>query len=128
MKTINSMSVVNIGMDKLISSNLKGFLSDKLYQWVQLREISDTDDFKSMINELIYICERSWKPFATTQIGNSKGTKEVKIALDRTFNSWDLFVSKLRKENWFLVDMLEKYSYRIVFMENLEFKKIYESL
>lgn len=125
---IDSKSIVNIGMDELISIHLKGFLDDKLYQWLKLREINNTDDFKSLINELIYICECSWKPFAMTRLGTPQSAREVKVALDRTFSSWDLFIKKLQKEKWFLVDTLDKYSYKVLFMENLDFKKVYDTL
>lgn len=48
--------------------------------------------------------------------------------MDRTFKSWDLFVARLKKEGWFLADMVEKYSYKQQFMGNEKLKEIYEKL
>lgn len=54
--------------------------------------------------------------------------KEVKVLLDRTFNSWDSFIRRLDKEKWACADLLRKYSYKSEFMNNDELRRIYETL
>ncbi len=100
------------------------FLDDQLYHHVMNRQLDKSDDFKDLLNEL-YRCENYWKP--KVDLGLTS-TKEVKILIDRTFNGWDLFVKKLVKEKWFLADVIVKYSYKEIFMENTELKKSYDRL
>lgn len=101
------------------------FLDDQLYHHVMNRELDKSDDFKDLLNELYRICENYWKP--KVDLG-STSKREVKVLIDRTFNGWDLFVKKLVKEKWFLADVIVKYSYKEIFMENTELKKSYDNL
>lgn len=104
---------------------MSGFLDDKLYEAAIKKQIDSTDDFKDLINELYKICEDHWKPQVKM---NQTSKKDVKILLDRTFNSWVLFVKRMIREHWFLSDYLEKYSYRQQFMSNDKLKAIYDGL
>lgn len=97
------------------------FLDDKLYQHAIKRKIDSLDDYKEMINELYKICEDHFKP----QLDINMGYRKAKIILDRTFNSWDLFINRLEKEDYFLVDIIKDCSYKSAFMENPKLVKIY---
>jgi len=97
------------------------FLDEKLYQHTINRIIENPDDFKSMVNELYRICEDHWKAQLHLNMTYSNG----KILLDRTFASWDLFIKKLEKENYFLLNIISKYSYKSAFMEDEKAVRIY---
>jgi len=101
------------------------FLDDQLYNHVMSKNLRDSKDFQDMLNELYRICENYWKP--KVDIG-STSKREVKVLIDRTFNGWDLFVKKLIKEKWVLADVIVKYSYKEIFMDNAELKKSYDNL
>ena len=100
------------------------FLDEKLYQHTMKYVIAEPNDFRALINELYKLSEDNWKP----QCYEGMSKKEIKTIIDRVFRSWELFIAKLKKEKWFLVDMLEKYSYRVTFMQDEELKEIYEKL
>lgn len=102
---------------------MSAFLDDQLYAHVINKELTGADDFKQLLNELFRICENYWKPKFDLK---TMGKRDLKILLDRTFNGWDLFIKKLIKDKYFLVDVIDKYSYKKIFMENPDFKKIYE--
>jgi len=99
------------------------FLDDKLYQHVINRKIESTDDFKAMINELYRMCENHFKPNLHVGMSFKQGTVEM----DRVFNSWDLFIKRLIKDNYFLIDILSKpeTSFKSAFMHNEALKEIY---
>jgi len=100
------------------------FLDDQLYQITKATQISCPNDFNQMINSLYQTCENKWKP----EFDISRSGKEAKILLDRTFNAWDSFIKKLEKENYYLADMVKKYSYKYAFMANEKLKEAYEKL
>lgn len=101
------------------------FLDDQLYNHLKNKPLNKSDDFKELLNELYKVCENYWKPKVDAK---STSNKEVKVLLDRTFNAWDLFIKKLVKEKWFLADVIVKYSYKEIFMQNDQLKKAYENL
>ena len=98
------------------------FLDDKLYQHTINREIKDRDTYTQLVNELYKICEDHFKP----QLRPNMSYKEGKIMIDRVFNSWDLFINKLDKKDWYLIDFLKDASYKVSFMKNPELKRIYD--
>lgn len=104
---------------------MSNFLDDKLFNHTIDRVIKSHDEMQQLINELILICETHWKE--QVEIGITP-KQEVKVLIDRSFNSWDLFVKRLVKEGWFFVDILKKYSYKNIFFENEELKNGYENL
>ncbi|MCJ7447946.1 MAG: hypothetical protein MUO72_09645 [Bacteroidales bacterium] len=99
------------------------FLDDKLYNQVKQFKIEKPEDFKILVNSLFRICEDHWKPKL-----DLKGTyKEAKQILDQTFNAWNLFIKKLEKENWYLIDILkEEGDYKQTYLNNKKCKEIYE--
>ena len=97
------------------------FLDDQLYEWVKLREIEKPDDFQTLVNELYDIVEAYFKLKLRPDMTYTEGS----IMMDRTFKLWDLFITKLKKENWYLIDVLEKYPYKDAFMSNDKLKEIY---
>jgi len=99
------------------------FLDDKLYNHVKLRELKDSDDFIVLINELYRICEDHYKPQLTPGMSYHQG----KIILDRTFNAWDLFITKLEKDEWFLIDILKTCSFKDTYFKNDRLKEIYNT-
>lgn len=101
------------------------FLDDKLCACTKNKELKSSDDFEKLLNELYKICEEHWKP--NVKMGETP-TFQAKIMIDRTFNSWDLFVSRMKKEKYFLADYLSKYSYKNIFMSNETLKTSYEKL
>lgn len=98
------------------------FLDDELYEWVKLREIEKPEDFATLVNELYSIVEAHFKPKLSPNMTYVEGT----ALMNRTFKLWDLFIAKLKKENWYLIDILEKYSYKKEFMSNDKLREIYE--
>lgn len=97
------------------------FLDEKLYQHTMNRNLQDADDFKTMINELFKVCEDHFKPQLRSDMTYTEGT----VMIDRVFNSWDLFIARLEKEEYFLIDILSKASYKSVFMNNPALVEIY---
>lgn len=98
------------------------FLDEKLYQHTINKNINSSDDFELLVNELYKICEDSWKP----KLRSNLTYENVKIVLDRVFNSWDLFIKKLQKEEYIFTDILLKCSYKSAFMKNKKTKRIYD--
>jgi hypothetical protein len=108
------------------------FLDEKLYKCVQLRNddiIKAADNIpeltkilQNLVNELYKICEDHFKPQFTTEMSYP----ECRLILDRTFNSWDFFIEKLKKENSPLTHLLENANYKKIFMENPELKNTYD--
>lgn len=98
------------------------FLDEQLYQHVINRNLENISDYQDMINELYKICEDSWKPKLLQNLTYAN----VKIILDRVFNSWDLFIKRLYKEDYYLVHIISKCSYKETFMKNKEAKRIYD--
>lgn len=102
------------------------FLDDHLYAHTKSKEIQNAEDYKDLVNELYRICEDHWK----TGLAIERDKTVIKAALDRTFKSWDIFINRLRNENWFLISILDRYdvSYKGAFLSNPEFERIYGSL
>ena len=100
------------------------FLDEKLYTHTKSKEIKSPQDFSDLVNELYRICEDHYKPELTND------RKVIKATIDRTFRSWDIFIQKLQKEDWFLIDFLGKneYSYKKVFFDNQELNRVYKTL
>lgn len=98
------------------------FLDDQLYEWVKLKDIKKPDDFIELRHKLFQFCEEYYK--AKLKIYTSY--EEITQILDKTFKLWDLFIIKLEKENWFLIDILKEYSYKKMFMNNSKLKEIYD--
>jgi hypothetical protein len=70
------------------------FLDEKLYQYVINHEFpNNATDFRQMVNELYRICEDHFKPRLFLGMSFKEGTLE----LDRVFNSWNLFIGRLKK-------------------------------
>jgi len=98
------------------------FLDDKLYNYTVNRKLNGATDFRLMINELYKISEDHYK----SNLHTGMSYKQGKIMMDRTFNSWDLFIGRLDKEDYFLIDFIKEASFKKVFMENKKLKEIYE--
>jgi len=103
---------------------MSGFLDDKLYDHVKSQNIEKTEDFQKMLNELYRICEDHWQPESDV----NKGPQHLKTLLDRTFSSWNLFITRIKKDNYLFSGLLEEYSYKFVFMDNKETSRIYKTL
>lgn len=105
------------------------FLDEKLYQHTNKQNLRNSNDFKMLVNELYLICENHWKPkFSLNEDVSHEIAKALKIELDTVFNSWDLFIKRLTKEEYFLIKYLSKVSYKSAFMGNAKLKKIYDEL
>ena len=100
------------------------FLDEQLYQKVKETKIESSQDFEQLMNDLFLICENKWKP----EFDQKNGGKGLKVLLDRTFKSWDIFAQRLEKENWFLIQPLNNHSYKLTFMLNEKLRKEYLSL
>ena len=99
------------------------FLDDKLYNHVKQFKIDKPKDFNILVNDLYRICEDHWKP----KIDLHGTYKEVRQILDQTFNAWNLFIKKLEKEKWFLIDILKNDAdYKQSFLSNERYRQIYE--
>jgi|ERR1700741_292289 len=101
------------------------FLDDILYKQAINRDIQSDTDVKDLINELFKICEDYWKSKVTLGVTTKP---ELKILLDRSFTCWDSFVRRLKKEKWSFSYILEKYSYKEIFMQDDKFRDIYNNL
>lgn len=100
------------------------FLDDQLYEHTINKAIATPDDFKDLTNELYKLCEDRYKP----QLHEGITKRDVKVILDRVFTSWELFSKRLHKENYFLADFIDKYSYKNRYMSNPGLKEIYDKL
>ena len=100
------------------------FLDDQLYEKVIQTKINEPDDFKTLVNNLYRICEDYYKPKLSEVVGCSYS--EVTQIMDKTFKLWDMFIAKLDKEDWFLIDVLKDHSYKGAFMSNEKLKEIYD--
>ncbi|HEY5588418.1 MAG TPA: hypothetical protein VIK86_05615 [Candidatus Paceibacterota bacterium] len=100
------------------------FLDEILLKETLNFKIIEPKDFEILLNKLYLLTENSYK-FNLTK---NQPKKVVKSNIDRAFKSWDLFILSLKKENYFLVDLIEKYTYKINFFENEKLKEIYYSL
>lgn len=98
------------------------FLDDRLYEQVKLKDIKKPEDFQVLVNELYQICERYFKP----ELSAGLTYQQVSQLMNRTFKLWDLFITKLEKENWFLVDVLKDYSYKKLYLSNPKLKELYD--
>lgn len=84
-----------------------------------------------LINPLLEIAEKRWKDVIRNQKQGDTGhmgrsqAQEVITTIERTFNSYDLFIQRLKKENHKYYSLIEKYSYRKMFMENETLRNIY---
>jgi hypothetical protein len=75
------------------------------------------------VNELYQYCNEYYK----SKLGaDTCSYSDITQVLDKTFKLWDLFIAKLEKENWFLVDVLKEYPYKKEFMGNPKLKEIYD--
>lgn len=100
------------------------FLDEHLYTHTKSKKLNSASDFSDLVNELYRICEDHYKPALVDD------PKVIKATLDRTFRSWDIFIDRLKKENWFLIDVLgrKETSYKATFMSNEKLKGIYNKL
>ena len=98
------------------------FLDDQLYEWVKLREIEKPKDFEELVNELYKIVEDYFKP----KLKSDMTYKEGAALMDRVFKLWDMCIAKLEKENYMFIEALKSASYKKVFMNTPDLKKIYD--
>lgn len=101
------------------------FLDDKLLKHTLEKEINVPEDVSTLLNELYKICEDHYKPQLHPKMKYVDGT----LLMDRTFSSWDLFISRLKKQGKgyeIMADMFAEYSYKKLFLSNGELKRIYE--
>jgi hypothetical protein len=98
------------------------FLDDQLYEHVKSKKIEKPEDFKSLVCELYDICQAWYVP----RITRGTSYQEVKILFDKCFWFWDSFIKKLEKEDWWLIDLLKKYSFKDVLLRNEKLREIYE--
>ena len=99
------------------------FLDDQLYQKVKSTEIKNPKDFETLVNELYKLCDSYYKNKLISMVGSPY--REITIELDKTFKLWDFFIVKLEKENWWLIDVLKKCSYKEIFLSNEKLREIY---
>lgn len=102
------------------------FLDDQLYHHVKNRDIKSSEDFQQMVNELYRICETYYKSKLPPLVGCDY--KDVTQLMIKTFKFWDMFIEKLKKENWWGIDIItmKDISYKERFLSHPELKKIYE--
>jgi hypothetical protein len=99
------------------------FLDDQLYQKVKSTELKSPEDFADLVNDLYKICEDYLKSKLTDTITY----KEGKQLMDKVFTFWNMFINKLDKENWWLIDILKKeeLSFRTTYLKNEKLNEIY---
>jgi hypothetical protein len=100
------------------------FLDDELYMKVKQSKIEKPEDFRVLVNDLYKSCEDYYKE-RIMALGMGCPYSEVTALMDKTFKFWDMFIAKLEKEDWGLVDVLKDNSYKKLFMENEKLKEIY---
>jgi len=98
------------------------FLDDQLYLITKCEKISSAEDYVKLVNKLFKAVEDYFKPKLSATMTYAEGA----ALMDKTFKLWDMFISKLEKENWFLVDVLKKSSYKEHFMANPKLEEIYK--
>ena len=100
------------------------FLDDQLYEWVKLKDIKKPEDFAELVNELYQFCEDWYIPRIEKEPHITYD--DIRRLMDRVFQFWDMFIVKLEKENWFLIDVLKDQSFKKAFMNNPKLKEMYE--
>lgn len=99
------------------------FLDEKLYLATIDWKIGSPNDFSNLVNHLFHICDEHRNEQLPVLLG--KTYQEVTALMDRIFNGWDLFIKRLEKEDWFLVDILKKYSYKNEYLKHDRLKQLY---
>ena len=84
------------------------FLSEKLYQTVISSKIEKQEDAIEILNNLYDLCSEELQD----KIKPGIPKHESKTHIDRVFNSWDAFMKMLKKENHFMYDFINKYSFK----------------
>ena len=100
------------------------FLDDELYLKVKFSKIESSEDFRSLVNSLYLICENYYKAKLLPLVGCSY--KETTQLMDKTFRFWDMFITKLEKENHPFVTLIRDASYKKAFLNNKHLREIYE--
>lgn len=104
------------------------FLDQKLYETALLMH-SDGKSHVDIVNELYRISDYNWQKVASDfekrGVINAHVAKEILNAIDRTFNSYTLFLSKLHKQKHPLASVVSEYSYRNAFMANEKLAELY---
>lgn len=99
-------------------------LSESLYNTVKQTPINNVDEFKDLLDKLYQLCNE----YKNTHLHIDMTKKEAVTVIDQIFNIWDCTIRQLKKENYFLVEFLEKYSYKNAFFHNPNVKESYNKL
>jgi len=102
------------------------FLDDKLYNHLQEADIQTKEDIQRVYEELLKMCEAEIR--VKLPEGLPQSTKIIKAVLDRIFKSWDLFASRLVKEEHVMAQILTKCNFKGAWLNNEKIKNIYYQL
>lgn len=103
------------------TNNSSPFLDDLLYEHTMSFIVKTPEDFILLCDQLYVITQDKLKPFIFA--GQSK--KNALVAIDRAFNSWNLFISRLKKKKYPYADFLEEYHFKKIFFLTPELKAFY---
>jgi len=101
------------------------FLDDKLIQLCENTEANTPELIQQLNVDICKECDNNWK----SKLSDNSTYKEVKIAMDRTFKSFDLFVITAKKSDDLKIKqlgiMFEKHNYKKQLLSHEEISKIY---
>jgi len=104
------------------------FLDEKLLQVCIDYSGTTSEDIQELNKRLCRLCEYYYK----SKITEMSTEREVKVALDRTFNMWDSFVRMALKSNdkvlIIMGELFEKYTFKMQFLKDEKLASVYNSL
>lgn len=97
------------------------FLDDEL---LKMCKKADLTDIQKLYNDVFTTCESYYKGLI-----NPKSTdRQMKTAVDKSFNLYDSFARSLKKELPILSELFTEGKFKKMFLSHKELKKVYESL
>ena len=107
---------------KTLLKHITMFLDDELYNKTVNHEIESGEALGKLIHQLYKICEDRLRDTLTLQMSY----KDVTRTFDRIFNSWDLFIKRLDKEDYIFTDIIKDFPFRDTILKNKEIDRIYK--
>jgi len=104
------------------------FLDEELLQELRGYDGTEPDDINDLNTSLCKKCEAYYK----SKMSITSTERQVKTALDRTFNLWDSFIRMaLIDEDGavvILAELFQKHTFKHQFLKNEQIAKVYNSL
>ena len=104
------------------------FLDEELLQDLREYDGITPDDIQDLNKKLCKKCESYYK----SKMSPTSTERQVKTALDRTFNLWDSFIRMALMDTdaavVILAELFQKHTFKSQFLKNEQIAKVYNSL